>query len=100
MPPLVQVVHCTGYVNDVRENKKAEPPFLKAARLSFRPVAFRPCLTAGLALSVVSLRLDYSTKPNNKQDNGVILNENICSIYEDITQNVSYASSCPPARDK
>jgi len=29
----------------------AELPFLKAARLSVRPVAFRPCLTAGLALS-------------------------------------------------
>jgi hypothetical protein len=37
------------------EKQKAELPFPKAARLSLRPVAFRPCLPAGLALSYDSL---------------------------------------------
>jgi len=42
-----------------QEKQKAEPPLSKAARLSFRPVAFRPCLPTGLALScAVSIHLD------------------------------------------
>jgi hypothetical protein len=35
------------------DNKKAEPPYLKIGSPAFylRPVAFRPCFTASLALS-------------------------------------------------
>ena len=36
---------------DTYKEKKAEPPHFKAARLSNRPVAFRPFLSTGLALS-------------------------------------------------
>ena len=39
----------------VMSEKKTELPLSEAARLFIRPVAFRPCLSAGLALSYDSL---------------------------------------------
>ncbi len=52
-------------------NQKAELPYPKAARLTSTTRGFfRPCLTAGLALSCVSLisisRPNYMTTPDNK----------------------------------